>query len=144
MIVVVIISIIFMRVSPMISEIKSRSALRAARQELSAVFATARAAAMQKARAATVTLATNSATVTVTSSVNGSTVTLAGPFYLSKAYGTSLAALGTSPTTVVFDGRGIVTPATTTIAKYRLTASKWADTVCISGAGVVLIHGCSL
>jgi prepilin-type N-terminal cleavage/methylation domain-containing protein len=38
MIVIAILSIIYFRVAPMISEIKARSALRAARQELTAVF----------------------------------------------------------------------------------------------------------
>lgn len=144
MIVIAIMSIIFYRISPMISEIKAKSALRAARQELTSTFAAARAAAMQKGRVATLTLTATSASVTVASSINGSTITLLGPIMFSQAYGTTLSAINSSPTTVLFDGRGLATPASAVISKYKLTSSKWADTVCISGSGIVLMRGCQL
>jgi Tfp pilus assembly protein FimT len=144
LIVIAILSIIYFRVAPMISEIKARSALRASRQELTAVFSAARAAAMQKGRSATLTLTSTSASVTVVSSTTGNNVTLIGPIQFSKAYGTVLSAVSSAPTTVVFDGRGLVTPATTSISRYRLATSRWADTVCISGSGIVLMRGCAL
>jgi hypothetical protein len=82
--------------------------------------------------------------VTVISSTTGNSVTLIGPVLFSEAYGTALSAVSGAPTTVVFDGRGLVVPATTSISRYRLSMSSWADTVCISGSGIVLMRGCAL
>lgn len=144
MIVIAVISIIFFRIAPMISEIKARSALRAARQELSSTFSTARAAAMQKGRAATLTISSTAASVTVISSTTGNAVTLVGPIRFDKTYGTLLTALNSAPTTLQFDGRGLVTPASATISKYKISNSKWSDTVCVSGSGIVLPRGCAL
>ncbi len=144
MLVIAILGAILYLILPMISEIKARGALRASRQSLSAAFSSARAAAMQKARSATVTLTSSSASVTVVSATTGNTVTLVGPIQFTSSYGTVLTAIGSAPTSVVYDGRGIVSPVSTSVAKYRLSISSWADTVCISGAGVILNKSCQL
>ena len=144
MLVIAVLGAILYRVLPMISEIKARGALRASRQSLSAAFSSARAAAMQKARSATVTLTSSSASVTVVSATTGNPVTLVGPIQFTSSYGSVLTAIGSAPTSVVYDGRGLVSPASTTVSKYALTISKWADTVCISGAGIILNKSCQL
>jgi prepilin-type N-terminal cleavage/methylation domain-containing protein len=144
LIVIVITSILMFRIAPVFSELKARSALRATRQELTSVFSVARAAALQKGRVATLSLTNGVATVTTVSQYTGATVTLAGPIRFNNNYGTVLTPLGSAPTTVSFDGRGLVTPATTNISKYRLSNSQWADTVCISGSGMIMLRGCQL
>lgn len=139
-----ILSIVFFRLSPILSEIKSRSALRATRQEITAAFAAARSAAVQKGRAATVALSGVSASVTVVNAVNGSPLTVLGPYNFTQMHGTALTMLNSAPATVSFDARGLITPVTATVTKYRISSSKWADTICVSGAGIVLMRGCQL
>lgn len=144
LIVIAILSAVYYRLSPMISSIKARSALRATRQELTSAFASARDAALQKGRIATLSLTTSTASVTVVSSTTGNTVTLLGPLDFTQMHSTVLTALSSAPTTVSFDGRGLISPATSAIYKYRIAVSSWADTVCVNGAGIVLIRGCAL
>lgn len=144
LIVIAILSVLFYRFAPALSEIGARSALRTSRQALTTVFAAARAAAMQKGRTATLTLTSTSASVTVLSSVDGATVTLVGPISLTGSRGAVLTALGNAPTTVTFDGRGLISPATAAINRYQLSSSRWSDTVCVSGAGIILMRGCQL
>jgi Tfp pilus assembly protein FimT len=144
LLVIVIVSIIYFRIAPAFSELKARSALRAARMEVASTFAAARAAAMQKGRTATLILSNVSAKVTVASAITGAPVTLVGPITYYNAHGTTLSALNAAPTTIVFDGRGLIAPASATIQRYRLTSARWSDTICVSGAGIVLPRGCQL
>ncbi|MES2524181.1 MAG: type II secretion system protein [Gemmatimonadota bacterium] len=142
--VITVLGIVYLMVIPRISEIKSTSSLRAARQELTSAFAAARAAALQKGKNSTLTLTSGTATVSVFSGLNSTNITVLGPIGFGKELGTSLAAVGGSPLTVSFDARGLVTPVPAGVYKYRLVNGAKSDTVCISAAGVILSKTCQL
>ena len=144
LIVIAILSVVYLRLVPIISEIKARSALRATRQELVAAFGAARAAALQKGRVATLALTSTGVSVSVLNASSGTASTIFGPIAFNSQFGTVLNALSNAPTAVAFDPRGLVTPALTTVSKYRISLGSWADTVCISGSGMLLRRGCRL
>lgn len=144
--VVAVLAIMYMIAIPKIGEIRSRSSLRAARQELASAFAAARAAALQKGKTSTLTLASNAATVTVLSGLAGTSVQVYGPVRLDKDLNSTLTALSSAPTTIQFDARGLITPVPVgvTAYKYRLSTSTYSDTLCISPAGIIMPRGCAL
>lgn len=144
LIVIAILCVVYLRLIPIVSEIKARSALRATRQQLISAVAAARNAALQKGRLATLTLSSTGASVTVLNASTGTASTILGPLSFNAQYGTLLNALSSAPTTVTFDPRGLVTPAAASISKYQISISQWADTVCMSGSGMVLRRGCQL
>ena len=129
---------------PRITELKTRSQLRSARQELSAAFASARAAAIQKGKVATLTLDASSATVTVRNGLTGTTITIFGPIRFDILAGATLGAVSSSPLSIQFDQRGSITPASANVLKYRLSRDRYADTVCVSAVGLVMLSGCTL
>lgn len=143
LVVIALMGAIMWRVAPTIASLKQRSALRAARMELVAAFAAAQEAAMQKGKTATLTMAGNVITVTALSGLTGNTVTVLGPIRMAE-FGASVAPLSPAPSSLSFDARGLVTPATTATSSYVVTVSGGADTVCVSGGGLVLPKGCVL
>ena len=117
---------------------------RAARQELAAAFAAARAAALQKGKLATLTLTTNSATVSVLSGIAGTAVTVLGPVQFNTSLMARIDALDGAPTTIQFNARGMMTPTPATTQLYQVSVGMLKDTVCISPAGIILPKGCQL
>ncbi len=144
LIVIAILGVVYVRLLPIVSEIKARSALRATRQQLISAVSAARGAALQKGRVATLILSSTGASVTVLNASTGTASTILGPLSFNAQYGTVLNALSSAPTTVTFDPRGLVTPTTVSISKYRISISQWADTICMSGSGMLLRRGCQL
>ena len=143
--VVTVLGIMIMLSIPRIKEMSARSSLRAARQELTAAFASARTAAFQKGKTSTLTLASNQANVTVLSGLAGSSIQVFGPIKLDRALNVSLTALDGAPTSMNFDSRGLVTPTPLgAVNKYRLTYQSYADTLCVSAAGIILPRNCQL
>lgn len=143
LVVIAIMGAIMFRVAPIITDLKRRSALRAARTELIAAFSSAKEAAMQKGKTATLTISGNSITVTALSGLTGNTVTVLGPIRFAD-FGATLTPLTPAPSALSFDARGLVTPATTQTNSYVVTVPGGADTVCVSGGGLVLPKGCVL
>jgi type II secretory pathway pseudopilin PulG len=143
LIVIALMGAIMFRVAPTIADLKRRSALRGARMELVAAFSAAQEAAMQKGKTATLTISGNAITVTALSGLTGNTVTVLGPIRLSD-FGATVSPLSPAPSALSFDARGLVTPATTATNSYVVTVSGGADTVCVSGGGLVLPKGCVL
>ena len=142
--VVAIMGTLFVITVPKITELKARTALRASRETLASAFATARAVAMQKGKRSTLTLSGNTIGVAV---VNGLTATLTSvvrPQSFSSTFGTNLASVGMTPMVMSFDARGLVTPVRATISKYQISLGSYADTVCVSYAGIVVRRGCRL
>ncbi|QJR36320.1 prepilin-type N-terminal cleavage/methylation domain-containing protein [Gemmatimonas groenlandica] len=142
--VVAIMGTLFVITAPKITELKARTALRASHETLESAFATARASAMQKGKRSTLTLSGNTVGVTVLSGLTNTATQVVRPLLFASTFGTTVAAIGAAPTTIAFDARGLVTPVSATIAKYQITLGSFADTVCVSGAGVVLRRGCRL
>ncbi len=142
--VVAIMGTLFVITVPKITELKARTALRGSRETLEAAFATARASAMQKGKRSTLSLSGNTLGVTVLSGLTNTSTQVVRPLLFSSTFGTAVTAIGTAPTSIAFDARGLVTPVSGTIAKYQITLGSYADTVCVSGAGVVIRRGCQL
>ncbi len=142
--VVVIMGTLFVITVPKITELKARTALRASRETLASAFATARAVAMQKGKRSTLTLSGNTIGVEVVNGLTARLMNVVRPQSFSSTFGTNLAPIGTAPTSITFDARGLVTPVRATISKYQISLGSYADTVCVSGAGVVLRRGCRL
>lgn len=140
-----ILAVLYVMTGPKVAELRSRSSLRAARQELSSAFASARAAALQKGKTATLRLGGDSAVVTVLSGLAGTSVTVFGPIKFNRELNSTLSALSGAPMTVSFDARGLMTPVLDgVINKYRLSNGIYADTVCISAIGIIMPRTCQL
>lgn len=137
-------AIMFAMVIPRMTTIQTSSSLRAARQELTAAFAAARAAALQKGKTSTLTIDGASARVSVLSGLNGNVVNVFGPIKLDTEFGVGLTALSGSPVTLNFDARGMLTPTPASTLRYRLNIASSSDTLCISPAGIILPKGCQL
>ncbi len=139
-------AIMFAMVVPRMTTLTTSSSLRAARQQLSAAFAAARAAALQKGKTSTLTISGSSARVTVLSGLNGTVVSVFGPIKLDTEFGVTLTALSSSPVTLNFDARGQLTPtpAAALVYKYKLSIASASDTLCISPAGIIMPKGCQL
>jgi Tfp pilus assembly protein FimT len=98
LIVVVIMGTLTMISLPKFAGLQEASRLRSARQEIEAAIATARAAAVQKGRTATLTINGNSLRVTVTSASGGTQVVVIPPMPLDTVYGVTLATTNPSIT----------------------------------------------
>lgn len=139
--------IVFAIALPRMTTMRESSALRAGHQQLASAFAAARAAALQKGKTATLTLDGNVATVTVLSGLAGTEVRVFGPVRLHQSLGVSLEALNSAPTTVNYNGRGMMTNAMAVgeqVFRYRLRYGTKLDTLCISTAGLILSKSCGL
>ena len=143
-VVISVLAVLYLMIGPRIAEMRAKSSLRAARQALSSAFAAARGAALQKGKTATLTLASNQATVSVLSGLTGAAVQIYGPIRFDVSLNSTLTALSGAPTSIAFDARGLISPVTGLITKYQLANSTYADTVCISAAGIILSRSCQL
>ena len=137
-------AIMFAMVVPRMTTIQTSTSLRAGRQELTAAFAAARAAALQKGKTSTLTIDGSSARVSVQSGLNGNVVSVFGPIKLDTEFGITLTPLVSSPLTLNFDARGMLTPTPVANLKYKLSIASSSDTLCISPAGIIMPRGCQL
>lgn len=137
-------AILFAVVAPRITTLRASTQLRAGRQQLTAAFAAARVAALQKGKLATLTLSGSAATVSVLSGLTNTATQVFGPIRLDSALGVNLVALSGAPTTLRWNGRGLLTPAPAQTLRYQLTVGTKADTVCLSTIGLILPKGCAL
>lgn len=144
LIVIVLIGVLASMVVPAISDLRARSGLRSARSLVLASLSAARAAAIQKGKTATLSLVNGTLTVTALSGIRSDSVQIQGPVSLSRVTGATIAPLNGAPTQLVYDARGIVTPALGSVSRYVLSMGSRADTVCISGAGTIMPKGCVL
>jgi len=144
MLVVATLAVVFTMVVPRMTVMRDGTALRAGRQQLTAAFAAARAAALQKGKASTLTLDGNKANVTVLSGLAGTSVKVLGPVDLLGSVGVSLTPIGGAPTTIAYNARGLLTPTPAGMLRYKLVAGTRADTLCVSPAGIILKKGCTL
>ena len=141
LVVVVVMGTLTMISLPKFAGLQERSRLTSARQEIEAAIATARAAAVQKGRTATLTINGNSLRVTVTSANGGTQTVVIPPMPLDSVYGVTLSATNAS---ITFDMRGFVSPRLGGTGIYRLAATTRRDSVCITAIGQLMKRGCSL
>jgi Tfp pilus assembly protein FimT len=141
LIVVSVIGLLTLFSIPKFSRLVERNKLSAAREELSAAIATARAAAVQKGRTATLFLSGNQMWVTVVTSNSGATTTIVPVRSFSTLYNVSVTA---SSPTLTFDMRGFANPRLATIGKFVISGASKKDSVCITTAGQIMPRSCSL
>lgn len=126
---------------PRFSGLVERNRLQSARDELAAAISTARAAAIQKGRTATMFLSGNQMWVTVVTASDGSTTTVVPVKSFSSLYNVSVSA--TSPT-LTFDSRGFINPRLSSRGIFRIVGASKRDSLCITIAGQIMPRGCSL
>jgi Tfp pilus assembly protein FimT len=141
LLVVAMLAALFALAAPRFTVVRDESAARSARLQLGSAFAAARAAAVQKGKPATVTIDGTDVTVTVLSGLEGTEVTVLGPMRFNGTTNALLTSVS-GVTEVVYDPRGMVTPALDGIAKFALSAGEVSDTLCISASGLVLPKDC--
>lgn len=144
LIVIVLLGVIASMVVPAISDLRTRSGLRSARSLVLASLSAARAAAIQKGKTATLSVVNSTLSVSARSGLRSDSVQIQGPVNLSRVTGAVIAPLNGSPTQLVYDARGLVTPVRNTISRYELRMGSRADTVCVTGAGTIMPKGCVL
>lgn len=147
LLVVGLLAIVFALVAPKMTTIRESSSLRAGRQQLSAAFAAARAAALQKGKTSTLVITGNTVRVTVRSGLAGNLVGVFGPIRLDESLGITLEPLGEAPALINYNGRGMMTNVMVEdeeVFRYRLRYGTKADTLCISTAGLILSKSCTL
>ena len=131
-------------VAPNLATARDGAGRRAAHQVLEGAIAATRAAALQKGKTASLTIANNTATVTVLSGMASSSVTVMGPVRFTSAFNATIEVLNGSTTTIAYNARGLLTPTPAGPLIYRVNVGATRDTVCVSPAGVILSRGCSL
>ena len=141
LIVVSIVGLLTLISVPRFSGLVERNKLTAAREELAAAIATARAAAIQKGRTATLFLSGNQMWVTVVTSNSGATTTVVPVKSFSTLYNVSVTS--TAPT-VTFDMRGFANPRLAATGKFVISGASKRDSVCITTAGQIMPRSCSL
>jgi Tfp pilus assembly protein FimT len=143
LIVVSIVGMLTLFAVPKFSGLVERNKLTAAREELSSAIATARAAAIQKGRTATLFLSGNQMWVTVVTSSAGATTTIV-PVKSFSLYNVSVAPTDPGITSVTFDMRGFAAPRLSSTGIFRITGASKKDSVCITTAGQIMPRSCSL
>ncbi len=131
-------------VLPSIAATRDSSGRRAAHQVFEGALAATRAAALQKGKTATLTLASNSATVTVLSGVANTAVSVLGPIRFPSAFNATIEALNGSTTTIAYNARGLLTPTPAGTLSYRVRVGSNQDTVCVTVTGLIMPRGCKL
>ena len=129
---------------PKFSGLVERNKLTAAREELAAAIATARAAAVQKGRTATLFLSGNQMWVTVVTNNAGSTTTIVPVKSFSTLYNVSVSPKDPALTSVTFDMRGFANPRLSQTGIFRMVRGTKKDSLCITTAGQLMPRGCSL
>lgn len=139
LVVVVMVGMMTLITLPKFSGLVERNKLSAAREEMAAAIATARAAAVQKGRTATFKVVGNRMWVTAVST-NGATTTTVLPMKnLGTLYNVSVTATDSA---VTYDMRGFARLSSTGI--FRIIGTSRRDSLCITTAGQIMPKGCSL
>ena len=142
LIVVVVVGSLTLFSLPKFSGLVERNKLSAAREEITAAIATARAAAIQKGRTATFALSGNKISVTVVTSESGTTATVVPQKNLGTLYNVTVGS--PADTAITFDMRGFANPRLAGVTKYVISAGARRDSICVTTAGQIMPRTCSL
>jgi prepilin-type N-terminal cleavage/methylation domain-containing protein len=129
---------------PGIARVRDSAALRSGRQQFVAALGAARSAAVQKGKTSTLTLTGSSVAVAVLSGATNTPVTVLNAIDLSTQFNMTVTPVGTTPGTLSYNARGLVTPTPSATLVYRLAVNAARDSVCVSAAGVIMPRGCTL
>jgi prepilin-type N-terminal cleavage/methylation domain-containing protein len=143
LIVVVMVGMLTLMTLPKFSGLVERNQLSAAREEIAAAVATARAAAVQKGRTATLRFSGNNMWVTVVTSSAGTTTTIVPVKNYRSLYNVSLSVSSTD-TLINYDTRGFANPTLAGTAIFRIVGTSKRDSVCVTAAGQIMPRSCSL
>ena len=145
MIVVTITSMLALVAAPRFTTLMHRSALSSSRQQIEAMIATARAAAIQKGRPATFWVSGQRMGVTAVINDAGATTNLIAPIRLDSVHkGMTLTLAGSTDTAIVFSARGYASPRLTVPGIiYRLQVGTRRDSTCVSTVGHILGQACA-
>ena len=143
LIVVVMVGMLTLMTLPKFSGLVERNKLSAAREEIAAAVATARAAAVQKGRTATLRFSGDNMWVTVVTSGAGATTTIVPVKNYRTLYNVSLS-VASSDTLITYDTRGFASPTLGGTAIFRIVGTSKRDSVCITAAGQIMPRSCSL
>jgi prepilin-type N-terminal cleavage/methylation domain-containing protein len=141
LVVVVMVGALTLITLPKFSGLVERNQLSAAREEIAAAIATARAAAVQKGRTATIRFSGNTMWVTVVNSGSGTSSTIVPAKSFASLYKVSVAA---TDTMITYDMRGFTAPRLAAKGVFRITGASRRDSVCITTAGQIMPRSCSL
>ena len=141
LIVVVMVGALTLFALPKFSGLVARNKLQAARDEITAALATARASAIQKGRMSTMRIINNSLRVTVVTDDAGTTMTVIPLKNMMTLYNVSLAA---TDSVVHYDMRGFANPRLGATGVFYILGGGKRDSVCITVAGQIMPRGCSL
>ena len=143
LIVCVIVGILAAMSMPAIRGMQDRYAVQAAKQQLAASLATARAAAVQKSRVARFRVSgTTIAAVVLTAPTDSQPVVR--PRDLSREFGVSVGMSSAADSVVTFGTRGFrTTPRISATQRYVVRRGAAADSVCIGMLGQLLLRGCA-
>lgn len=144
LIVVVMVGSLTLFAIPKFTVLVERNKLGAAREEIAAAIATARAAAVQKGRTSTLFLTSNQLWVTVVTSDAGATTTIVPLKKFSSLYNVTVAPKDPAMTSITFDMRGFLNPRLSQTGVFRIVGGTRKDSVCITTAGQLMPRGCSL
>ena len=132
---------------PKMRSFRDTSAVRSARLELTAAIEAARAASIQRGRAARVRIRNDSVLVTVDTgaigSANPSRYTVLGPKSLHAEHSVTVTGALPSDTGVAFDSRGLASPRLDQTAVFVLERGTTRDSVCVSRLGMLLPSRCT-
>ena len=141
-IVVVMVGMLSIFAIPKFSLVAESNKISAAREEITAAIATARAAAVQKGRTATLWFSGNTMWVTVITSNSGTTTTVVPVKSFSTLYNVSVTAPASA---ITFDMRGFVNPPLPPPkGVFLIAGSSKRDSVCVTRTGQIMPRGCSL
>jgi prepilin-type N-terminal cleavage/methylation domain-containing protein len=140
LIVIVVMSLLALFTIPRFEGLYEANRIASARQDITTAIATARAAAIQKGRTSTLTLAANQLSVTVTNA-GGTQTTVIPRIPLDTLYGVRVT-FSNSPLT--FDVRGFVSPTLPSRGIFNLQGLSRSDSVCITVIGQIIPRGCTL
>jgi prepilin-type N-terminal cleavage/methylation domain-containing protein len=141
LIVVVMVGALTMFALPKFSKLVESNKLSAAREEITSAIATARAAAVQKGRVATLRFSGNKMWVTVVTNDAGATMTVVPIKSLRTLYNVSIVA---NDSVITYDMRGFASPRLASTGVFLIQSTTKKDSVCITPAGQIMPRGCQL
>lgn len=140
---VAVVAVLFAITLPRFTTIKTGTTLRSGRQQLVSLIGAARANALLKGKSSFLVLNASVASVWAQTGLNGTWVRVAGPIRFDDA-GMTVTPVGSTPTSLTFDARGLPSPVPAETMRYQITTQGKSDTVCVSRAGIIMQRGCVL
>jgi prepilin-type N-terminal cleavage/methylation domain-containing protein len=140
-------AIVAMLAAPRITQFRDRSAVRAARQELTAVLEAARTASVQRSTRSQVIISGDSARAIVDTGPPGLPAvgqrTVLALRSLKTTYGVRLEFGTPADSAIVYDSRGMANPRLARVARYVVVGRVARDSVCVASMGTILPRGCA-